>query len=243
MAITFEKTGTPTADGITILLYGVPGCGKTRLIGELPNPVFIDVERGYKSIRKPGVDIIKPTSYRDLIQIIAALNKGVMSPEGFRWTIEGKEFCNRIIVADTLDAISTLILDEVLKGKGIEKAGWDEWGIVINRSKEVTSSLRNLQLKGVHFIATAHEEMEKNPDSNAIKGQPALLGKLSEKFSGMFDAVYRMTVKNGKRYLDGQPVGIWTGKDRYDVVKTSVDVTDPKAVLALWDQITATHSI
>ena len=241
--IHYASSDTPSKEGVTILLYGIPGCGKTRFIGELPSPVLIDTERGFRSIKKKGVPILQPTSYNDLVQIVAALNKGEMTPEGFKWTLDSHEFICKIIVADTLDAISTLILDEALKAKGIEKPSWDEWNVVISRTKAITTSFRNLQLKGLHFIATAHEEMEKNSDSNVIKGQPALLGKLSEKFAGMFDSVYRMTTKGGKRFLDGQPVGIWTGKDRYDVVKTSVDVTSPEDCLKLWAQLTKSHSI
>lgn len=147
----------------SILIYGVPGVGKSTLANFAPNPVFINLENGVERIDCARTPHLK--SWSDFFEAMV-------------WA---KSCEYDTVVIDTMAALEALLTEEILKetneGKSPEfhaktLADKDAFpygaGGMILRSKWafVVSMLEKLQAAGKNVVCVAHETIHKvqNPD-------------------------------------------------------------------------------
>lgn len=131
------------------LIYGPEGIGKSTLVSQMPNPLFIDTEGGTKLLdvrRLPA-----PSSFAYLLEEV-------------RYVIQHPEVCRTLII-DTADWAEKLCSEEVCskaKKHSIEDFGYgkgytylqEEFGRLLNLLDDVLN-------KGIHVGFTAHAKMRK----------------------------------------------------------------------------------
>jgi len=127
-----------------IVIYGVPGIGKTTLAANAPSPIFLPVEDGLGTLQVPAFP--QPQSWSD---VLSALNVLLNDDHPFQ-----------TVVLDSLDKLEPLIWDHVCKinkqdriesfgyGKGYVHA-LTEWRTLLHR-------LDNLRDKGMTIVLLAH---------------------------------------------------------------------------------------
>ena len=100
-----------------VVVYGVPGIGKTTLAADMPNPIFLPVEDGLGQLDVEAFP--RPSSYDEVIEAITSLIQG--------------DHNYQTLVIDSLDKLEPIIHDHVCEtvpnDKGqkvdlIESYGW-----------------------------------------------------------------------------------------------------------------------
>ena len=162
--ITTKKRFRP----VFFCLYGPPGAGKSTFGSEMPNPIFLQPERGLDQITVPKFPVPKTfvEFYRQLV------------------TLEEEEHGYQSIVIDTVDALEVLIWQRVCdegKVKSIEEYAGG-YGKGYTRAREIyTGLLRQLTEMSERFnialLAHSHVRSINDPvlgtayDSHEIKVQ------------------------------------------------------------------------
>ena len=226
---------------LNILVYGMPGAGKTRFAGsaaevsEMTPMLYIDVEGGTKSIKDlyPDVDTVrvktiydkggraKKTAWGQLNDIYSELKKG--------------EIAYQTVVIDNITEAYQLAMQDVMTKLLAENPDRDfdvpaqrEWG---KASAQMRRWIRNMRDLDLNVIITAHEANQTDDNGNVKSVTPSLPGKLAMEVAGFFDEVFYIYTKQDKelgivRKLQTQPAGKYIAKDRSD--KLPLVVSDPK---------------
>lgn len=131
-----------------VVVYGVPGIGKSTLASQFPNPIFIDTEGSTDNMDVSRFD--KPTSFEMLKnQIQYVLNNSV---------------CQTLVI-DTIDWAENLIVNYVCakNGKsGIEDFGYGAGYVYIREELgKLLNQLSELVEKGINVLILAHSQITK----------------------------------------------------------------------------------
>lgn len=146
-----------------IVLYGVPGIGKTTLAAAMPAPIFLPVEDGLGQLE---VDTFpRPDTFGDCIDAISAL---IEQDHNFK-----------TLVVDSLDKLEPLLWDHVIetvpheKGNKVERIEQYGYGKGYTHAlNEWRSLLRGFDVlretKGMTIVLIAHSAVVKfdTPDSD-----------------------------------------------------------------------------
>ena len=102
LAISVKTTGSLSANGVKMLVYGQAGAGKTSLIRTLPDPIVLSAEGGLLSIQDADLPYIEIASMDDL-------------KEAFEWmsTPEGMKF--KSVALDSISEIAEVVLNHEKK--------------------------------------------------------------------------------------------------------------------------------
>lgn len=226
------------ADGkISALFYGVSGSGKSRLAASFPDILVIAVEDGMKSTVDLEVDILSPTSWEELLQIIQAL-KTHAKAETKQVEFNGKLY--KSIGIDSLTVLHQIIMKSVLKMNRRELAQIQDWGLASDRVETVVNALMDLP---THLVATALEQIDKDEIIGKIYAAPMIPGKLSRKIPALFDEVFQLRIEqkqdgSTQRMVLTQPDSIYMGRDRSGKLEKlePFQLKDPRAN-DLWKKI------
>ena len=184
---------------LNVLVYGVPGIGKTVFAATFPKPLFVDIDQGLMSVRYKRVAYIRPTTYVELKMSM---------------TVEMLASYETVVV-DSLTELHTFFLAEIMRNNNHDQAQLQDWGMASERIVQLIKQLRALPQ---HIVFICEERADKDEETGRISVGPALPGQLFGNVGRYVDLFFnmKMGVKDGKkgRYLVTEPVGLAQGKDR-----------------------------
>jgi phage nucleotide-binding protein len=201
MAINLKKTGSLSASGVKLLVYGQAGSGKTSLIKTLPQPIVLSAEGGLLSIQDADLPYIEIASMDDLREAWTWLN-----------TDEGMGY--QSVALDSISEIAEVCLNAEKKAT---KDPRQAYGAMQEQMADVIRAFRDLP--GRHVLMTA--KLEKSQDEMArILYAPSMPGnKTGQSLPYFFDEVLALRVErdadgNTQRALMCDGDGSWLAKDR-----------------------------
>ena len=202
MAINLRSTGSLSANGVKMLVYGNAGVGKTSLIPTLPNPVVLSAEGGLLSIQGADVPFIEINSMATLMEAYTWLTKSE----------ESKQF--ESVALDSISEIGEVVLAEELKRNKDGRAAYGELNTVM---ASMIRAFRDLPNKHVYFTAKCDKSQD---ETGRMLYAPSMPGKsLSMQIPYFFDLLLALRVEKdaeglAQRALMCDSDGIWQAKDR-----------------------------
>lgn len=196
--------------GLTVLVHGPPGAGKTRLCvttGDLERTLIISAEGGLLSIKDWDVDCVEVTSLNDVYEAYEFLRGG---EHDYRWVC--------------IDSISE-IAEVVLQGEKLRnRDGRRAYGEMADTVFDLLRGFRNLPM---HVVMTAKQGREEI--GNQVLRAPMLPGRqLTLNIAYLFDEVFALRVEQNK---EGELVRVLqTGKSR------SFEAKDRSGKLAMYEE-------
>lgn len=201
MAISVKTTGSLSANGVKMLVYGQAGAGKTSLIPTLPSPIVLSAEGGLLSIQSANLPYIEISSMDDL-------------KEAFEWmsTPEGLKY--QSVALDSISEIAEVVLNHEKK---IAKDPRQAYGAMQEQMAEIIRAFRDLPDRHIYMSA----KLEKSTDEmGRILYAPSMPGnKTGQSLPYFFDEVLALRVEkdadgNTQRAIMCDSDGLWLAKDR-----------------------------
>ena len=202
MAINLKSTGSLSANGVKLLVYGQAGAGKTSLVKTLPKPIVLSAEGGLLSIQDADIPYIEIGSMDDL-------------REAFTWCKDSKEAqAFETVALDSISEVAEVVLAHELKKNKDGRAAYGEMNTTMT---ELIRAFRDLPGKHVYFSA----KLEKSQDEmGKLLYNPGMPGKsLTQGLPYFFDEVLALRVERDaegvtQRALMCDSDGLWLAKDR-----------------------------
>lgn len=211
-----------TSKYVKCMVYGASGVGKTRFAATAPSPLFVDSDKGLKTVytmgkNPPFIQLSRGDRvYKQVLEVISSAAK----KEDKFWSEQNVQ----TIVFDSYTSLADMLLVEVMKypsrpenrrDPDNDKPIFDHWTALQARLRNITKQCQDL---GFNIIATCGQQVDKDEVSGAFIGQPAIQGGYRNVIMHDFDEVYYMTAgqgKNGTEYkLYTKPYRYWVGKTR-----------------------------
>ena len=202
MAINLKSTGSLSANGVKLLVYGQAGAGKTSLVKTMPKPIVLSAEGGLLSIQDADIPYIEIASMDDL-------------REAFTWCKDSKEAqAFETVALDSISEVAEVVLAHELKKNKDGRAAYGEMNTTMT---ELIRAFRDLPNKHVYFSA----KLEKSQDEmGKLLYNPGMPGKsLTQGLPYFFDEVLALRVERDaegvtQRALMCDSDGLWLAKDR-----------------------------
>lgn len=208
MAIKLKQTGSLSANGVKLLVYGQAGAGKTSLIKTLPSPIVLSAEGGLLSIQDADLPYIEITSMEDL-------------KEAYSWLTtsqDAKSFAS--IALDSVSEIAEVCLNTEKKAT---KDPRQAYGAMQEQMADIIRAFRDLPGKHVYMSA----KLEKTQDEmGRVLYSPSMPGnKTGQSLPYFFDEVLALRVERdadgaSQRALMCDSDGLWLAKDRSGKLET-----------------------
>ena len=202
MAISLKTTGSLSADGVKLLVYGAAGAGKTSLIPTLPQPIVLSAEGGLLSIQDADVPFIEIASMDEL-------------KEAYTWLTESKEAQGYQSVAlDSISEVAEVVLNHEMRKNKDGRAAYGEMNTTMN---ELIRAFRDIS--GKHVYMSAKLDKSQDEMGRMLYG-PSMPGKsLTQGLPYFFDEVLALRVEKDaegapQRALMSDSDGLWLAKDR-----------------------------
>jgi phage nucleotide-binding protein len=200
---------------LKVLVYGMPGTGKTVFSATAPGPLIIDVEKGAHSIKNhPELMGAKALEYKSIFQVEQLIKY---------LTDDAPQLAQyETIVVDSFSELQKRDLDEVVRAEAAKDAARNkylpigaDYNVNTEHMRQIASALRDLDR---HIIVTCHVKEEKDDATGRILKRPNLTPKLAGTLAGIFDVVgYMATSGSGEstiRTLQVHPTDGVTAKTR-----------------------------
>ena len=202
MAINVKTTGSLSASGVKVLVYGQAGAGKTSLIPTLPSPIVLSAEGGLLSIQDADVPFIEISSMDDL-------------KEAYKWLTESADAKGfQSVALDSISEIAEVVLNFEKKAT---KDPRQAYGAMQEQMADIIRAFRDLPGRHVYMSA----KLEKTQDEmGRVLYAPSMPGnKTGQALPYFFDEVLALRVEkdgdgNTQRALMCDSDGLWLAKDR-----------------------------
>jgi hypothetical protein len=202
MAINVKTTGSLSANGVKLLVYGQAGAGKTTLVATLPSPIVLSAEGGLLSIQDANLPYIEITSMEAL-------------KEAYQWLTESSEATGfQSVALDSISEIAEVVLNHEKK---VNKDPRAAYGAMQEQMADIIRAFRDLPGRHVYMSA----KLEKTQDEmGRVLYSPSMPGnKTGQALPYFFDEVLALRVEkdgegNTQRALMCDSDGLWLAKDR-----------------------------
>jgi hypothetical protein len=194
----------PEDDFVKVIVYGSPGVGKTQFASTFPNPFFIDVDKGMRTLKgnkPPFIELRRDEdNYKVLIQLIRDFDKH----EG-KFKVELAD--RKTLVLDGITSLASNFLAQLMASGdfyALQRGGYGhaqkrspdmyqsdqgDYGVLTSRLYEVFARLKDLKC---NIVVTAHE-MEKEKDGYVSFRGPATVGNFREELGYQLDELMYMS--------------------------------------------------
>lgn len=194
---------------LVFIVYGDPGVGKTSLINTMPDPILIDLERGFTTLEK-DVEIAVCDTLDDVRSAIKhAIKTGKKS-----------------IVIDSIARLLDVMANDILEKNKLQKLRIQDYGTI---AKSIKDLFWNLKVKNkINVLATGYpvEENSDGDDSQTYIRLAVSPKSLRSALPGVCDLLgYMFVDKAGKRKILVQASPRVHAKSR--VTKKGVALVDP----------------
>ena len=176
---------------VVIVLYGVPGSGKTSIATTAENPIIIDTDRGYdRAVQR--VDTLTAQKWQDI--------------DSERETI--KQY--KTVVIDTAKAM----LDDYLSAYVIEQNykmknnALKRFGQMADEFQQFVNFLRS---NGSDIIFICHDK--ETQEGDVIKHAPSCTGQSKDLLIRIADQVGYVSIQNKQRVITFDPLDNYVGKN------------------------------
>lgn len=188
---------TPDKIKLKVLVYGLPGTGKTEFASSAPNPGYAACETGHgKGIltaASKGIDYCEPASLGELEEFVSGKIFG--DKESLVWDSLSHS-------AGTVIKDAALTIPRIRGDAGKRKAGvpeLDDYGVMAEMTRKL---LNMLLMQDKHVIVTATEKI-RMPDPETGQGEtligPELPGQMFMGSTALFDIVLRLRTRQKLR--------------------------------------------
>jgi phage nucleotide-binding protein len=202
MAINVKSTGSLSANGVKLLVYGQAGAGKTSLIKTLPSPIVLSAEGGLLSIQDADLPYIEIDSMDTLREAWSWLS-GSADAQAYK-----------SVALDSISEIAEVVLNAEKKAT---KDPRQAYGAMQEQMADIIRAFRDLPGKHVYMSA----KLEKTQDEmGRVLYAPSMPGnKTGQSLPYFFDEVLALRVEkdgdgNTQRALMCDSDGLWLAKDR-----------------------------
>ena len=202
MAINVKTTGSLSANGVKVLVYGQAGAGKTSLIKTLPSPIVLSAEGGLLSIQDADLPFIEISDMETL-------------REAYTWLTQADEAkAFQSVALDSISEIAEVVLNAEKKAT---KDPRQAYGAMQEQMADIIRAFRDLPGRHVYMSA----KLEKTQDEmGRVLYAPSMPGnKTGQALPYFFDEVLALRVEkdsenNTQRALMCDSDGLWLAKDR-----------------------------
>lgn len=223
MEFKYEIAPTSLDRGISILIYGNPGVGKTTLGCTLPKEetLFVVTEAGI------GPLIGKGFQYFD---VLAAMKNNPLVPleeiiqEFYKSLRTNPKLPFKYIVIDNLTELENQLLGDYTKRRKKPFPEAKEYGDVAYRIHEWVTLFRDLQYQGITVVFNVWEkqyELKSQTGESYTMAYPYLSGRNAAQIPGIVDAVGHLEIITGG---DGPQWWVQFGPDSMHLTKCQFPV-------------------
>jgi hypothetical protein len=212
MDLKIRSTSDQSINKLNVLIYGMPGAGKTRFLGSAAKrfkTIIASAESGLLSLKNMKDETGAPIAC-DYVQIDK---------------FEDLENLTRFLMAGTHDytclgidsgtEIQQVCMDYILRQEGREKPQLQDWGTLNNKMVRMVRYFRDMSK--MNLIMTALAEEAKNEDTSTVF-KPLFQGQIQRTIAGYFDIVAYSFVKTkdaGAETEESKHMILCRGKEKY----------------------------
>ena len=172
MSVLERKTNGVKTSPHSVIVYGVPGVGKTGFASSFEKPIFIDLEGGSNHY---NVDRVTNLTWLEVIQLLTEL----------------KESDYKTIVIDSLDWLEKLSHEHICKTQKVAAiedsfGSYGKWvGGVIKEWSPLTTLLRELKDMGKNIVMIGHSHIKVFNDPSTALPYDRFVLKVNDKLSSV----------------------------------------------------------
>ena len=202
--------------GITLLVFGESGAGKTTLFGTLPanELLLLEAEGGTAPLEGKNIDCVK---IREDLENLKDTFDSLVLPS----TLKGYKHVG-LDSSTELERFMQIRLASKSSNDGMPSL--HDYGVVSFKMRDYMRRLRDLRDQGINVIVTALEsplELEQTDDTTRTRLYPMLARKLAPEVCGLFDVVAHMEISakpghEGERFLRLDGTEKIVAKNRWD---------------------------
>lgn len=190
------KTTNLSSIGVTMILYGIPGIGKTHVANYLPDKrtCYIGLEGGEEPLVGKDIPILSlempqdETGLATFKQLVDGIRQGKV--------INGIDFSKiDTIVFDNISELERFFQFGLMKARKKSFMSIKEYGDSSTKIKEYLRYFRDLRNNGKYVVLIAHEQLIEEEDELGVKltkTYPQISKSVVKEVMGMFDIVGRM---------------------------------------------------
>jgi hypothetical protein len=139
-----------------VCFYGVESVGKTTLAARMPDPVFLDVEKGSAHLDVPRQEI---KSWTELLEVVKELASGSY---GYKTVVlDSIDWAERLNHADLCEQKKIKSLEEIPYGKGFTMAA--------ERMARFLNDLDRLVDAGIHVVLVGHAHIKRQEPPDQVQ--------------------------------------------------------------------------
>lgn len=213
-----------------VVVYGVPGIGKTTFASRAPNPIFVLAEDGLGHLDVPSFP--RATGYQDILDAIAVLQRG---PHDFgTFVLDGLDAVEPMLWQHVANKAGKANIEDFGYGKGLSLFAPAEW----TRLLGLLDDLRDR--RGMCIVLLAHSKVSEFRDPTLApydrytmrlhdRAESLVRGWTDNLLFAHYetrtvqsgrDEQRRIGVSTGRRLLETQERPGWNAKNRYSLPET-----------------------